>query len=427
MVKMKRAIQMKSLALRGALRSPPLLMCALVALPIAAVAATSLAPGQKKEEFATAAPYAILIDADSGSVLFEKAADQATPPSSMAKLMTTEVMFHEISEGKVNLNDEYQISEDAWRRGGAPSHTSSMFAPIYSRVRVQDLLMAAIVQSANDACIALAQGFAGNETAFAMKMNERAREIGLTSSNFTNATGLPDPGLKSTVRDLAKLAQHLIKTYPEFYKYYGEKEFTWNKIRQQNRNPLLALSIGADGLKTGYTEEGGYGLVGSAERDGLRLIVVINGLKSDKERADEGKRLLEWGFHGFEAKMLFAEGQIVGEARLFGGEQMHVPLVGQDVIALMVPRGSNDRISAKVVYKGPVMAPVERGQPIGKLRVSRGDRVALEAPLVAAESVGRGGMARRAFDAVGELVIGLFRSGTRFAPASARREGNPQL
>jgi len=417
---------MKSLALRRA-RRRSLVICALVALPLAAIAAT--APGQKKEEFATAAPYAILIDADSGSVLFEKAADQATPPSSMAKLMTSEVVFHELTESKLKLDDEFQISEDAWRRGGAPSHTSSMFAPIYSRVRVQDLLTAAIVQSANDACIALAQGIAGNETAFAMKMNARAKEIGLTSSNFTNATGLPDQGLKSTVRDLAKLAQYLIKTYPDFYKYYGEKEFTWNKIRQQNRNPLLAMNIGADGLKTGYTEDGGYGLVGSAERDGLRLIVVINGLKSEKERGEEGRRLLEWGFHGFETKMLFAEGQIVGEARLFGGEQMHVPLVGQDVIALMVPRGNNDRISAKVVYNGPVLAPVARGQPIGKLRVSRGDRVALEAPLIAAESVGRGGMARRALDAVGELVIGLIRSGAGLAPApaSARREGNPQL
>ncbi len=418
---------MKSLVVRCARRPSPLLVCALAALPLAAIAAT--APGQKKEEFATAAPYAILIEADSGSVLFEKAADQATPPSSMAKLMTSEVVFHELTEGKLKLDDEFQISEDAWRRGGAPSHTSSMFAPIYSRVRVQDLLTAAIVQSANDACIALAQGIAGNETAFAMKMNERAKEIGLTGSNFTNATGLPDQGLKSTVRDLAKLAQYLIKTYPEFYKYYGEKEFTWNKIRQQNRNPLLAMNIGADGLKTGYTEDGGYGLVGSAERDGLRLIVVVNGLKSEKERGEEARKLLEWGFHGFETKMLFAEGQIVGEARLFGGEQMHVPLVGQDVIALMVPRGSNDRISAKVVYNGPVLAPVARGQAIGKLRVSRGDRVALEAPLIAAESVGRGGMARRALDAMGELVIGLFRSGASLAsaPASARRAGNPQL
>jgi serine-type D-Ala-D-Ala carboxypeptidase (penicillin-binding protein 5/6) len=413
--------------LRALRRVAPLFVCGLLALPSVAGAANNSVTGQKKEEFQTPAPYAILIDADSGSVLFEKAADQPTPPSSLAKLMTTEVVFNEIKEGRLKLTDEFIISEDAWRRGGAPSHTSSMFAPIHSRVQVQDLLMGVIVQSANDACIALAQGIAGNETAFAMKMNQRAREIGLTSSNFTNSTGLPDPGIKSTARDLARLAQYIITTYPEFYKYYNEREFTWNKIRQTNRNPLLTMNLGADGLKTGYTEEGGYGLVGSAERDGLRLIVVVNGAKSEKERADEGKRLLEWGFNGFEAKMLFAEGQIVGEARLFGGEQLHVPLMGQDLIALMVPRGSNDRITAKVVYTGPVAAPVERGQVIGKLRVFRGERVALEVPLVAAESVGRGGMARRAFDAVGELVIGLFRSGTRFAPASARREGNPQL
>jgi D-alanyl-D-alanine carboxypeptidase (penicillin-binding protein 5/6) len=402
-----------------------LAVCVALALPMAAGAANQSITGQKKEEFATAAPYAILIDADSGSVLFEKAADTPTPPSSMAKLMTVEVVFHQLAEGKIKPTDEFQISEDAWRRGGAPSHTSSMFAPIHSRVQVHDLLTAAIVQSANDACIALAQGIAGSEPAFAKMMNERAREIGLTNSNFANSTGLPDAANKSTVRDLAKLAQYIIKTYPDDYKIFAEKEFTWNRIRQQNRNPLLTMDIGADGLKTGYTEEGGYGLVGSAERNGLRLIVVINGLKSEKERGDEGKKLLEWGFRGFEAKLLFAEGQTVGEARLFGGEQMHVPLVGKDIITLMVPHDSNDRITAKIVYPGPIVAPVERGQSIGKLRVFRGDRVALEAPLIAGESVGRGGLARRAFDAMNELVVGLFRSGSRVV--TARRNGNPQL
>src|SRR5262245_62695606 len=236
---MKRATGMKSASSRHAVRRAALLLLgALVIAGGSATAANNSVTGQKKEEFQTAAPYAILVDADTGSVLFEKAADQQTPPSSLAKLMTTEVVFNELKEGRLKLEDEFIISEDAWRRGGAASHTSSMFAPIHSRVRVQDLLMGVIVQSANDACIALAQGIAGNETAFAIKMNERARAIGLTSSNFTNSTGLPDPGLKSTARDLATLAQHLIKTYPEFYKYYSEREFTWNKIRQQNRNPL---------------------------------------------------------------------------------------------------------------------------------------------------------------------------------------------
>ena len=402
--------------------------CAVASLIACLTAAAWAAPAPRREgEFNTAAPNAILVDAESGTVLFERNADELVPPASLSKLMTQEVVFNELAQGRLKLDDEFQISTNAWRSGGAPSRTSSMFAPIHSRVRVQDLLMGVIVQSANDACIALAQGIAGNETAFAIKMNERARLIGLTRSNFTNSTGLPDPNLKSTVRDLAILAQHLIKTYPQFYKYYGEREFTWNKIRQQNRNPLLAMNIGADGLKTGYTEDGGYGLVGSAQREGLRLIVVVNGLESDKERGDEARRLLEWGFNGFETKMLFAEGQVVGDARLFGGEQMHVPLVGQEAIGLMLPRGNSDRISAKVVYTGPVAAPVERGQRIGKLRVFRGERVALEVPLMAAESVARGSMARRALDAVSELVIGLFRSSTRPAPVAARREGNPQL
>ena len=240
-------------------------------------------------------------------------------------------------------------------------------------------------------------------------MNARARELGLTRSNFTNATGLPDRGMQVSVRDLAKLARHIIHSYPQFYGYYAEKEFTWNKIRQFNRNPLLAMNIGADGMKTGYTADGGYGLVGSAIQNGWRLIVVVNGLKSDKERGDEGKRLLEWGYRTFEARLLFAEGQTIGEAKVYGGETGSVPLVGPGAINLMVPRNTNERIVARIVYTGPVRAPIEQGQPIGKLRVSRGEIVALEVPLSAAESVARGGVTGRAFDAATELVIGLFR------------------
>jgi D-alanyl-D-alanine carboxypeptidase (penicillin-binding protein 5/6) len=382
-----------------------------------ALAANNSVTGQKKDEFQTAAPYAILLDADNGTVLFEKNADTPVPPSSLAKLMTVEIVSHEIVQGRLKLDDEFLISEDAWRRGGAPSHTSSMFAPLNSRVRVDDLLRAAIIQSANDACIALAQGIAGNEPAFAIRMNARARELGLTNSTFTNATGLPDPGMKVSVRDLALLARHLIHTYPQFYGTFAEKEFTWNKIRQTNRNPLLAMNIGADGLKTGHTSDGGYGLVGSAVQNDWRLIVAINGLKSDKERAEEGKRLLEWGYRTFEARLLFAEGQTVGEAKVYGGEKGSVPLVGPGPITLMVPRNVSERIVARITYTGPVRAPIEQGQPIGRLRVSRGDIVALDVPLSAAESVGRGGVNGRAFDAATELMIGLFRR----AMASASR------
>jgi serine-type D-Ala-D-Ala carboxypeptidase (penicillin-binding protein 5/6) len=286
-----------------------------------------------------------------------------------------------------------------------------MFAEIHSRVKVEDLIRGMIIHSGNDACLALAEGISGNETTFVQAMNKRARELGLTKSHFSNATGLPDPNLRMTARELAKLGQHIMHTYPEFYPIYGEKEFTWNKIRQQNRNPLLTLGIGADGMKTGFTAEGGYGLVGSAVQNGLRLIVVVNGLKTAKDRADEARRLLDFGFRGFEARLLFAEGQTIGEARLFGGAARNVPLVGPGVVSLLVPRNTTDRILAKIVYTGPVPAPVTEGQPIGILKVFRGENLTLEVPLKAGESIGRGSLSQRALDAASELVIGLFRSG----------------
>jgi serine-type D-Ala-D-Ala carboxypeptidase (penicillin-binding protein 5/6) len=392
--------------------------CALALAILGCAAAAAAAPsalglvGAKAGgEFQTTAPYAILLDADTGSILFEKNADAPTAPSSMTKLMTAEVVFNEIKQNRVKLENEYIVSEDAWRRGGAPSRTSSMFAPIHSRVRVEDLIRGALIVSGNDACIALAEGIAGSEPAFAEMMNKRAKELGLTRSYFTNSTGLPDPAQKVTVRDLAKLARQLIRTYPNFYKIFGERDFTWNKIRQQNRNPLLEMAtLGADGLKTGYTLEGGYGLVGSAVQGGLRLIVVVNGLKSIKERSDEARKLLEYGYHGVESKPLFAEGQIVGYAKLFGGTSGSVALVGDGPISVLLPKNSSEKVTAKIVYSGPVPAPVERGQPIGNVHVYRGEQVIAEMPLFAAASVDRGSLPRRAFDAASELVIGLFRS-----------------
>jgi serine-type D-Ala-D-Ala carboxypeptidase (penicillin-binding protein 5/6) len=385
-----------------------------VAALVAVIAGSLPRAGQAQrpaDAFQTAAPYAILIDADSGSVLFEKAADQLTFPASMAKLMTIEVVFHEIKEGRLDRETEFTVSENAWRRGGAPSGGSAMFAQLNSRVTVMDLLYGVIVQSGNDACIVLAEGMAGNEPSFAAMMNKRARELGLTKSYFTNASGLHDPDLKVTMRELAKLAQHIIKTYPEFYKIFNEREFTWNRIRQQNRNPLLTMGIGADGLKTGYTKEAGYGVVASAVQSGLRLIVAVNGLKTAKDRVDEARKLLEWGFRAFESRLLFAEGETVGEAKLYGGAKGRVPLTGERPIRLLLPRGSSEKIVARIVYTGPVPAPVEQGQPIGQLKVSRGDNVVLEEPLRAAESIPRGNLAQRAFDAASELVVGLFRAG----------------
>jgi serine-type D-Ala-D-Ala carboxypeptidase (penicillin-binding protein 5/6) len=367
--------------------------------------------GSRRDDLQTSAPYVILIDVESGSVLYEKNADVPTPPSSMAKLMTVEVVFNELKQGRIKTDDEYMVSEDAWRRGGAPSHTSSMFAPIHSRVGVEDLLHGAIVMSGNDACITLAEGIAGNEPAFVTMMNNRAKELRLTKSYFTNATGLPDPAQKVSVRDLARLARHIIRTYPDYYRIFGEHEFTWNKIRQQNRNPLLTMNIGADGLKTGFTNDGGYGLVGSTVQNGTRLLVVVNGLKTAKERADEAKKIIEFGYRGFEAKPLFEAGQIVGNAKLFGGASGSVPLVGEGPISVLMPKNAGERLTAKIVYSGPVPAPVKRGQQIASLNIYRGNLMVAEAPLFAAEDVARGNLPRRAFDAATELVIGLFRFG----------------
>ena len=338
------------------------LLAAIGVLAFLAMAGAAPNPvsGPKKEDggFQTSAPHAILIDAETGTVLFEKAADEPTPPSSLAKLMTAEIIFKLITQGQLTRDTEMIISENAWRRGGAPSHTSSMFAPIHSRVRVEDLLRGLIIQSANDAAIALAEGVSGNERAFAELMNKRGRELGLVNFNFATATGLPEPTQKVSVRDLAKLARHIIRTYPDFYPIYGEQEFTWNKIRQRNRNPLLALNIGADGMKTGYTRDGGFGLVGSAVQNGLRLIVVVNGLKTAKDRANEAKKLLDWGFSGFEQRPLFVAGEVLGQARVFGGSQMSVGLVGPKAISMLIPRNNRERISAKIVYTGPVPAPI---------------------------------------------------------------------
>ncbi len=392
-----------------------------IALTIAAGVATATAApngigligGKGSSDISTPAPYAILMDVDSGTVLFEKGADTPTPPSSMAKLMTTEIVFNEIKANRVKLTDEFIISEDAWRRGGAPSRTSSMFAPIHSRVRVEDLLRGALIVSGNDACIALAEGIAGNEPAFVEMMNKRARELGMMKSYFTNATGLPDAAQKVTVRELARLARHIIRTYPDFYSLYGEHEFTWNKIRQQNRNPLLNMNIGADGLKTGFTQDGGYGMVGSAIQNGTRLLVVVNGLRSEKDRGDEAKRLLEYGFHSFDPKKLFDEGQILGYAKLYGGASWSVPLVSEGPVAILLPRSGGERVAAKIVYSGPVPAPVKQGQRIATLNVMRGESVIAEVPLYAAESVEQGNLPRRALDAATELVISLIRFGTK--------------
>ena len=369
--------------------------------------------GPKKDEPPITAPHAILIDAENGGVLFERDPDKLIFPASLAKLMTAEYVFNELKSGRLNLTDEFPVSENAWRKGGAPSGGSTMFAALHSRINVDDLLHGVIIHSGNDACIVLAEGIAGSEAAFAAKMTQRARAIGLTKSTFANSNGLPNPGTQVTTRELGLLARHIIVTYPEYYQIYGQRDFLWNKIRQPNRNPLLAMDIGADGMKTGFTKEAGYGLVGSAVQNGIRLIVVVNGLNTAKERGEEAKKLLEWGFKSFERRIVFAEGQIIGSAKVFGGVDSSVPLLADREVRVMMPKSGGDRLTARIVYNGPVPAPVEQGAQIATLKVWRNDNVILQMPLKAAEPVARGGLSKRAFDAVSELMIGLFRAGAQ--------------
>lgn len=359
--------------------------------------------------FQTLAPQAILYDVDSRSTLFEKGSDDLMAPASMVKLVTALVVFEEMAQGRLKLDDEMVVSENAWRRGGAVSGGSTMFALPNSRVKVSDLLSGLLVQSGNDASIALAEGIAGSEENFVKLMNERAKKIGLVRSSFRNSMGFSHPEQRVTSREMALLADHIIRTYPEYYKLFGQREFTWNRVRQQNRNPLLTMDIGADGLKTGNIDESGFGLVGSAVQNGQRLIVVVNGLKSARERAQEARKLLEWGFRTFEGREIFTAGEVVGEVSVFGGEKSTVPVSTANAIKLLLPRGTSDRVRGRIVYKGPVIAPVEKGAEIGRLQVERGDIRALDVPLFAAEAVASGPLTKRATEAAVELSTGWLR------------------
>jgi D-alanyl-D-alanine carboxypeptidase (penicillin-binding protein 5/6) len=374
-----------------------------------AVAGLLLSAPARAQSFQSQAPFAVLLDSASGAVLYEKAADDLMVPASLAKIATVLVAFEEIAQGRLTLDSEIGISENAWRKGGGVSGGSTMFAQVNSRVKLSDILQGIIVQSGNDASIALAEAVAGDEATFARLMTERVRALGLTKSVFRNATGMGDPEQRVTAREMARLADHIIKTYPELYKIFGQREFTWNKIRQQNRNPLLAMDIGADGLKTGNIDDAGFGLVGSAVQNGQRLIVVVNGLKTARDRASEGRKLLEWGFRAFEPRRIFAEGEIVGEASVYGGEKGRVALKAKGPISLLLPRGSSDRISARIVYRGPLTVPVQEGAEIARLLVTRGDVKTLDIPLYAAETVQPGTLQSRALDALMEVATGWVR------------------
>ena len=349
----------------------------------------------------TEARNVILIDDVTGTVLFEKDADAAAPPSSMSKIMTVYMVFQRLAEGTLKLDDSFVVSEKAWRKGG-----SKMFVNVDDRVAVEDLLRGIIVQSGNDACIVVAEGLAGSEDAFAAEMTEVGYTIGLENSVFKNASGWPQEGHVMSARDLARLAQRTIHDFPQYYHYYAETEFTYADITQPNRNPLLGRTPGVDGLKTGHTSAGGYGLTTSAERDGRRLILVMNGLPSTRTRARESERLLEFGYREFRNYALFQKGESVIEADVWLGDSATVPLVVEDSLTVTLPRKSRRKMAVTVKYERPVPAPLVKGARVATLVVTAPGTPTLEVPLVAGIDVEKLGPFRRIGAAISYIVFG---------------------
>ena len=343
----------------------------------------------------------ILVDAKTGAVLFEKNADEAMPPSSMSKIMTVYKLFEQLKDGRLAMDDTFRVSEKAWRKKG-----SKMFVSVNSRVRVEDLIRGIIVQSGNDASIVVAEGIAGSEGAFAQELNEVARRIGMTNSSFMNASGWPNPEHYTTARDLSILARATINNFPDFYHFYSEKTFTYNGIKQGNRNPTIYRNIGSDGLKTGHTEAAGYGLTASAIRKGRRLILVINGLPSKKSRATESERLIDWGFRAFDNYALFKAGETVLKAQVWMGEQGSVPLVIEKDLELTLGRHVRKKMKVSVVYDQPIPAPIKKGDPLAVLKVELPNQAPLEIPLLSGGDVTRLGMFSRLGAAIKFILWG---------------------
>lgn len=373
----------------------------LVGLLLAVVLALPAGPVLALPSIETNAEQAIIIDVSSDTVLFEKNADQRMPTSSMSKIMTMYLVFDALKTGTLSMEDRLHVSRKAWKKGG-----SRMFVEVDTEVRVEDLIRGVIVQSGNDASIVLAEGLAGTEDAFARAMNEKARELGMTHSHFTNATGWPDDDHYSTARDLALLARRIMKDFPEYYRFYSEQSFTYNGITQHNRNPLLARDVGADGLKTGHTAAAGYGLTASAIRDGRRLVLVMNGLPSAQARREEALRLLDWGFREFNLYRLFGPTEVVDTAPVWLGSPNQVPLVVPGGLSVTLAPDQRDGLVVSLVMEVPVPAPFEQGTEIGKLRVSAPGMETREVPVVAAEPVARLGFLGRIAAAAGHLLFG---------------------
>ncbi len=359
--------------------------------------------------YKTRARAAVLMEASTGAVLYQHNADELLPPASMSKLMTLAVAFRALKKGRLKLDDEFVVSEHAWRTGGAPSRTAAMFVPINTKASVRELIQGIIVQSGNDAAIAVAEGISGSEEAFAQRMTARARKIGMEKSVFKNATGLYDPQHLMTAREIALLARYLIKEFPEYYGMFAQREFRYRKHRFFNRNPLLLTETGVDGLKTGYVKDAGYGIVASAKQGNLRLIAVVMGLPSAATRKSEGRKLLDWGFRNVSVAKLFDANETVAYARVWGGDRYFAPLVGQGALSIYLPRmPERPRLTAEIVYDSPLKAPIGKGEKLAILRVAGESGSMNELPLYAAEDIMESGFMARGIDTLLVRIVDWF-------------------
>ena len=349
----------------------------------------------------TSARNAIVIDYNTGAILLDKGADERIPPASMSKIMTAYVAFDYLKKGHASLDDMLPVSEKAWRTGG-----SKMFVPLGGRVKLDDLLSGMIIQSGNDACVVIAEGLAGSEQAYVEQMNQMAKQLGLTGTHFANVDGLPSPDEYTTPRDLAMLAIHLIRDFPEDLHYEQTKDFTFNGIKQGNRNPLLYKNLSVDGLKTGHTEEAGYGIIVTATRDGRRIVFVLSGMSSMKERSSESEKVLEWAYREFNDYRLVKAGETVDDAQVWLGANARVPVTTAADVLVTIPRRSRSAMMVTAIYDGQIKAPVSKGQPVGKLVVAAPDINSAEFPLVAANEVDRMNPFARAATAAGYLLWG---------------------
>lgn len=354
--------------------------------------------------FDTDAPIAYMTDLSSGAVLFQKNADKQIPPASMAKMMTVYVAFDLIQKGKLKLDDKFRVNEETWKKWN--NQGSTMFLGVGDQVSVRELLHGIVTLSGNDACVVLAEGIAGTEPAFVSLMNKRAKELGMSKSRFGNSNGWPDEGVTMvTARDLAKLGSATVNNFPKLYDaFYGQDAFEWNGITQSNRNPLMGKVAGADGLKTGHTEEAGYGFTGSAEQKGRRLVSVLAGLDSYGGRIEESVKFMNWGFNAWEPKKLFDKGTRIQNAEVQLGDSSTVSLVAAKDLFATIPKASDGKISMKVTYNGPIKAPIVKGQPIATLIVTTADAGQQSVPLVAGEDIGEAGFFDRVWAGLKSLL-----------------------